>query len=127
MIRIRSMLPFIAAALAGVAILGTPGRAKAAFQLKIFTPSNGAGTFINDGGPGDLDGAVNNQISFNYNDASYNIVGSLAFTNSPGTAGLAHLDVNYTLSTLNLTGGPNGTGGAGSLSVSATGFTQPSG
>src|SRR4051812_26973050 len=59
-----------------------------ALALKI---ESGATTVIvNDGGPGDLDGAVNNQISFQSGVGSpavagFSIQGESALTNSPGS------------------------------------------
>jgi hypothetical protein len=127
MICFRNITALVAGALASVAILGAPASAKADFAVEIITLSNPGGTIIHDGGAGDLDGIKNNQIIFSYTDASYNIVGSLAFTNNPGNADLATLDIDYAMSTISTTGGTNGTGGAAQLLVSATDFTAPNG
>jgi hypothetical protein len=116
MMRFRNLLPLVA--LAGVALLGAPTRAHAIFQVRVTTLS-GTQT-ITDGGVGDLDGLVNNSITVNYADASYHLVGTISFTNAPGTATKAILDVSYNVNT---NGGE--LGGAASLEASATGFTQP--
>lgn len=50
--RIRNYLPLAAAALVGAAVLGTPTRADASFQMKLISSSAGTLT-ISDGGPGD--------------------------------------------------------------------------
>lgn len=100
-------------------MLGAPASAEAAFQAQINTTAGSA--IINDGGAGDLDGLVNGSITVNYGDSAYRLIGTIAFHNSPGTPGLALLDVSYNINTLGTTGG------AASLKVSADGFTQPAG
>src|SRR5207249_3790295 len=101
-------------------ILGAPTPAQATFSVRITTLSNPGGTTITDGGPGDLDLVVNNHITVNYSDASYDVVGTIALTNAPGTPSVAILDVSFNIDTLGTTGG------AATLETSATGFTQPS-
>jgi len=119
MIRLRKFLPFVAV-LVVAAMLWSPIQAQASFAVKIVTLTNPGGTIINDGGAGDLDTLVNNSITVNYSDASYHLVGTISTTNAPGTALLAQVDVSYNINT------NPGTGGAASLSASASGFTQPS-
>jgi len=121
MIRLRKFLPFVAV-LVVAAMLWSPTQAQASFAVKVVTLSNPGGTIINDGGGGDLDTSVNNSITVNYSDASYNLVGTISTTNSPGTPTLAQVDVSYNINT-NAAGK---TGGAAQLLASATGFTQPS-
>jgi hypothetical protein len=123
MLRLSKLLPVVAVAMTGAVLLLVPGKASADFKVRITTLSGSA--TITDGGAGDLDGLVNNSITVNYNDASYNVIGTISFTNTPGTATLGLLDVSYNISTRNLTGGANGTGGLATLEASATGYTQP--
>jgi len=116
----RRFYTLMLAALAGVVWLSSASTAEATFAARITTLSNPGGTTIFDGGAGDLDGGPNGSITVNYGDASYRLIGTISFTNSPGDPNLAILDVSYNLSTLGRTGG------AASLEVSSTGFTQPS-
>jgi len=117
MIRFRNFLSLVAALLVGAATLGTPSQVQAAFAVRVTTTA-GSQT-INDGGAGDLDGLVNNSITVNYGDTAYHLVGTISFTNAPGTASKAILDVSYNVNTFGTTGG------AASLEASASGFTQP--
>jgi hypothetical protein len=108
-----------AAAALAVAILFVPGTARATFAVQIVTTAGSKTVF--DGGAGDLDGSVNNSITVNYSDSAYHLVGTISFTNAPGTANFAILDISYTINTVGTTGG------AASLAASATGFTAPTG
>jgi len=118
----RSFLLSVAA-LVGAAMLGVANPAHADFRAT-FSTTAGSATVI-DGGAGDTDGMVNNSITVNYSDSAYNLIGTISFTNSPGAPTFAILDVSYNIRTFNpMTGVPT-TGGAASLVVSSTGFTQP--
>jgi hypothetical protein len=82
---------------------------------------------INDGGPGDLDGAVNNQIIAQSGIAGvptipgFRLVADSSLTNTPGDAGGALLQTNYTLAATSSGAG----GGTVTITTSATGFDQP--
>jgi hypothetical protein len=118
MFRFRKSLA-LAAVLVAAAILGAPTPAEAAFAVRITTTA-GSQT-INDGGVGDLDGKLNNSITVSYGDSAYNLIGTISFTNSPGSLTKAILDVGYNVNTFGTTGG------LATLEASATGFSQPSG
>jgi len=121
MIRFPKVL-LLVAVLSGAFILGTPTTVKASFAVRITTTASTA--TINDGGAGDLDGLANNSITVNYSDSAYSMVGTISFTNAPGTPNKAILDVSYNVKTFD-NNGNNTTGGAATLEASATGFTQP--
>lgn len=117
MLSFRGLLYSCAAALACFSFLASTDRASAAFQLTLTTT---AGVYIiDDGGAGDLDGSANGTISIFKSDAAYNVVGSISLSNSPGLYTNAILDASFTVSAA------TGTGGAASLVVSSTGYTQP--
>jgi len=114
--RFRNFLPLVAV-LAGAVVLGAPNTAKAAFSVRVTTTAGSA--TIADGGAGDLDGLLNGSITVNYGDSAYHLVGTISFTNAPGSPNQAILDVSYNVNTFGTTGG------AASLEASATGFTLP--
>src|SRR5262245_36849960 len=88
---------------------------------------SGSTSFIvQDGGPGDLDGAVNNQILVQSGIGvpavpGFRILAASSLTNAPGNSSGALLQTNFTVFA-------TGTGGgAVTISASATGFDQPPG
>ena len=121
MFRKRYVLPIIVALATVAACALMPNQASAAFSIRITTPSSGGTVQIDDNGVGDTNPATN-VIGFGYSDASYFLIGSVAFTNIPGTSVHAILDINYSIVAQE---SGAAAGGPGTLSASATGFTAP--
>jgi hypothetical protein len=86
---------------------------------------SGATTVIvNDGGPGDLDGTVNNQILIQSGAGSpvipgFNVQSESALTTTPGLPTGAYLQTGYIISAI------GSGGGTITITTSATGFDQP--
>jgi len=110
---------FVAAAVAAAALICSASSADAAFAVRITTLS-GTQT-ITDNGVGDASG-LSNLISVTYTDGSYLVVGTIAFTNSPGNPNFAIIDASFNIVTAN-----GATGGLATLETSATAFSQPAG
>jgi len=107
-----SLAAFVAAAI----ILGTPSAGQAAFEVRINTTAGSQS--ISDGGAGDTN-PLPNFIGFNYSDLAYTLIGNLSFTNTPGAADKAFVDIQYTFIALG--------GGLATLEASADGFNNPAG
>src|SRR5262245_16998839 len=111
---------FFAAATALAALFGSASSADASFAIRITDSVTGPGgiTIMDNGSSGafsDSDGRVNH-ITVTYFDTAYTLIGTISFTNTPGTPNLAILDVSFNLSTkADGLGGPAGTGGAATL------------
>src|SRR5260221_858334 len=93
-------------------------------SLAIMIVSGSNTIVVNDGGPGDIDGAVNNSISVLSGDGiptipGFHVVADAVITNTPGDASGALLQTSYAIFS-------TGTGGgAVTITTSATGFDQP--
>lgn len=95
----------------------------AALAVKI--ESGSTTVIVDDGGAGDLDGAVNNQIVLQSGVGSpsipgFNVQFEAALTNSPGSSTGALLQTGYSVASIGTAGGTV------TVTTSATGFDQPS-
>jgi len=99
MIRFRNLLPLTAVVLVGVAILGAPPQASAAFTLNITDGSNTVN--VTDGGAGDLDMAQNGLIVYSGSVGVFNIQSNFGTSNAPGTPNQAQITINDTSITSN--------------------------
>jgi len=125
MFRKRRILP-LAAVLLGIAMLGVPTQAQAAFTMTL-ADSDGNTLLINDNnlplGSGSDISVQLGRIIYDGSLGSFNIQTSTGTSNAPGSSSLAQLTINnLSISTAGFTGDKTVT-----VTLQDTGFTNPLG